>query len=363
MSSQAFKIEDIFGVKGQIVVVTGGGTGIGKGEILSTVYAPIFRGMIANYLSWEAITAGFANNGAKVYITGRRKEVLDAAAKEIGGQVVAYILLSKTPRPRYPQKEEEIQGDVSTKQGCKAIGDAIAVKESKIDVLINCAGVMAPWRSSVTNHDDPDQVAGLLWDGHEDDDFNYSNSSEKEIFNIREKLFFADIHSRLTPSVYFVTAALVPLLRKSDYPSVTVIASIAGLANQRAMGTVSYGVTKRRILISSTAIHLGKLLAGRLHPLKIRVNTICPGIFPSEMTGKSNNGQGHEYNLAEGAAKAAKRSTVGRPGLPEEIVGPVLLLASKAGGYMDGALLTVDGGRLMGAGINDGLRLPEDTYI
>ncbi|WWC59359.1 uncharacterized protein I303_101911 [Kwoniella dejecticola CBS 10117] len=292
MSSQAFKIEDIFGVKGQIVVVTGGGTGIGK-----------------------AITAGFANNGAKVYITGRRKEVLDAAAKEIGGQVVA------------------IQGDVSTKQGCKAIGDAIAVKESKIDVLINCAGVMAPWRSSVTNHDDPDQVAGLLWDGHEDDDFNYSNSS-----------------------VYFVTAALVPLLRKSDYPSVTVIASIAGLANQRAMGTVSYGVTK-------VTIHLGKLLAGRLHPLKIRVNTICPGIFPSEMTGKSNNGQGHEYNLAEGAAKAAKRSTVGRPGLPEEIVGPVLLLASKAGGYMDGALLTVDGGRLMGAGINDGLRLPEDTYI
>ncbi|WWC67843.1 uncharacterized protein I206_101760 [Kwoniella pini CBS 10737] len=297
MSGQAFKIEDIFGVKGQIVVVTGGGTGIGK-----------------------ALTAGFANNGAKVYITGRRKEILDAAAKEIGGEIVA------------------IQGDVSTKEGCKAIGDAIASKESKIDVLINCAGVMRPWKSSVTNHDDPDQVADLLWEGHDDDDFNYSNS-----INVN--------------GVYFVTAALVPLLRKSDNPSVTVIASIAGLANQRAMGTVSYGVTK------AAAIHLGKLLAGRLHPLKIRVNTICPGIFPSEMTGKSDDGQGHEYNLAEGAAKAAKRSTVGRPGLPEEIVGPVLLLASKAGGYMDGALLTVDGGRLMGAGINDGLRLPEDTYI
>ncbi|WWC86996.1 uncharacterized protein L201_001878 [Kwoniella dendrophila CBS 6074] len=294
MSPTSFKIEDIFGVKGKTVVVTGGGTGIGK-----------------------ALTAGFANNGAKVIITGRRKEVLDAAAKEIEGEVVT------------------IQGDVSTKEGCKAIADAISAKESKIDVLINCAGVMAGWRSKITNHDDPDQVTNLLWEGHEDDDFNYSNSS-----------------------VYFITAALIPLLRKSDNdPSVVVIASIAGLANQRAMGTVSYGVTK-------VTIHLGKLLAGRLHPLKIRVNTICPGIFPSEMTGKSDTGgEGHGYNLGEAAEKAAKRSTAGRPGHPEEIVGPVLLLSSKAGGYMNNALLTVDGGRLMGAGINDGLRLPEDTYI
>nr|XP_019047279.1 hypothetical protein I302_03888 [Kwoniella bestiolae CBS 10118]OCF26209.1 hypothetical protein I302_03888 [Kwoniella bestiolae CBS 10118] len=300
MSSTAFKIEDIFGVKGKIVVVTGGGTGLGK-----------------------AITAGFANNGAKVYITGRRLEVLQGAAKEIGGDIVT------------------IQGDVSTKEGCKAIADAVKAKEEKasggIDVLINCAGVIRGWKTPIENHDDPDQVADLLWEGQDDDDFNYSNS-----INVN--------------GVYFITAALVPLLRKSDFPSVTVIASIAGLANQRAMGTVSYGVTK-------ATIHLGKLLAGRLHPMKIRVNTICPGIFPSEMTGKNESREGHEYNLAEGAAKAAKRSTAGRPGLPEEIVGPVLLLSTRAGGYIDGALLTVDGGRLMGAGINDGLRLAEDTYI
>lgn len=293
----SLKLQDIFDVKGRVVLVTGGGTGLGK-----------------------AITSGFVQNGAKVYITGRRQQVLEEAAQEIGGDIIP------------------IRGDVGTKEGCKAIADALSAKETKLDILINCAGVMRAYKTAIKNHDNPDEVEKLLWDGHDDDDFNYSNS-----ININ--------------GPYFMTCALIPLLRKSDLRSVVIIASIAGLANQRAMGSVSYGVSK------AAAIHLGKLLAGRLHPLKIRVNTICPGIFPSEMTGKNDAGQGLEYDIGEGPSKAAKRSTVGRPGLPEEIVGPVLLLSSKAGGYFDGAMLTVDGGRLMGAGIHDGLRLPEDTYI
>ncbi|AFR98741.2 hypothetical protein CNAG_06511 [Cryptococcus neoformans var. grubii H99] len=293
----SLKLQDIFDVKGKVVLVTGGGTGLGK-----------------------AISSGFVQNGAKVYITGRRQQVLEEAAKEIGGDIIP------------------IQGDVSTKEGCKAIADALSAKESKLDALINCAGVMRAYKTTIKDHNNPDEVEKLLWEGHDDDDFNYSNA-----ININ--------------GPYFMTCALIPLLRKSDLRSVVIIASIAGLANQRATGSVSYGVSK------AAAIHLGKLLAGRLHPLKIRVNTICPGIFPSEMTGKNDAGQGLEYDIGEIPTKAAKRSTVGRPGLPEEIVGPVLLLSSKAGGYFDGAMLTVDGGRLMGAGIHDGLRLPEDTYL
>ncbi|OXC64196.1 hypothetical protein AYX13_06334 [Cryptococcus neoformans] len=293
----SLKLQDIFDVKGKVVLVTGGGTGLGK-----------------------AISSGFVQNGAKVYITGRRQQVLEEAAKEIGGDIIP------------------IQGDVSTKEGCKAIADALSAKESKLDALINCAGVMRAYKTTIKDHNNPDEVEKLLWEGHDDDDFNYSNA-----ININ--------------GPYFMTCALIPLLRRSDLRSVVIIASIAGLANQRATGSVSYGVSK------AAAIHLGKLLAGRLHPLKIRVNTICPGIFPSEMTGKNDAGQGLEYDIGEIPTKAAKRSTVGRPGLPEEIVGPVLLLSSKAGGYFDGAMLTVDGGRLMGAGIHDGLRLPDDTYL
>ena len=94
--------------------------------------------------------------------------------------------------------------------------------------------------------------------------------------------------------------------------------------------------------------------------MKIRVNTICPGIFPSEMTGTTTGK--HEYSINNQAEKAVMRCTSGRPGRPEEIVGPVVMLSSPGGAYMNGALLTVDGGRLLGVSIHDGIRMPDNTY-
>ncbi|ELQ38922.1 hypothetical protein OOU_Y34scaffold00519g1 [Pyricularia oryzae Y34] len=157
--------------------------------------------------------------------------------------------------------------------------------------------------------------------------------------------------------VYFMTAFCVPLLRKAVDPNVVIISSIAGLSIQRVLGLPTYSISK------AAAVQTGKLLAGRLHPMKIRVNTICPGVFPSEMTGQSSGEEDkHGWGMGEVAAKASMRSTAGRPGRPEEIVGPVIMLSSAAGGFTNCAMLTVDGGRLMSASIHDGLKLPEDTY-
>lgn len=96
---------------------------------------------------------------------------------------------------------------------------------------------------------------------------------------------------------------------------------------------------------------------------KIRVNTISPGIFPSEMTASGPASAAESYSLVEPSEKAARRSLIGRSGYPHEIVGPVLLLGSRAGSYMDGANLVVDGGRTMAAGANDGVRIAEDLYV
>ncbi|RSH95506.1 hypothetical protein EHS25_000598 [Saitozyma podzolica] len=291
----SFSIQDLFSVKGKVVVVTGGGSGLGK-----------------------AIAEGFAVNGAKVYIVGRRLEALEKAAKEIGGDI------------------HVVQGDVQTREGCLEIVNAVKANEDHIDTLINCAGVNSPWRVVAKDHNDPDQVENMLVNGIIEEDFNSSNQ-----INVN--------------GVYFLTVNFVPLLRKSADPNVCVIASLAALANIRSMGSITYGVSKAAV------VHLAKLLAGRLHPMKIRVNTICPGIFPSEMTGTTTAGK-HEYSINHQAEKAALRCTAGRPGRPEEMVAPVLLLSSPGGAYMNHALLTVDGGRLMGASINDGIRLPDSTY-
>lgn len=104
--------------------------------------------------------------------------------------------------------------------------------------------------------------------------------------------------------------------------------------------------------------------------MRIRVNCVLPGIFPSEMT--TSDKSSSKSSLNHFATAAAKRCTAGkllfllksqargrneqlilifltpgRAGLPEEIVGPCLMLSSKAGGYMNGGYVMVDGGRAM----------------
>lgn len=124
---------------------------------------------------------------------------------------------------------------------------------------------------------------------------------------------------------------------------------------------------------ASLAIHTVSLTSPALEVLcadtsfnsfNIRVNTIVPGIFPSEMTGVSSKPD--LSDLIESnpqAAKAVARCPAGRAGVETEIVGPCLLLASPAGGYMNNARLTIDGGRLMAAGSNDGVRMEDWTYV
>ncbi|KAK1921507.1 hypothetical protein DB88DRAFT_498088 [Papiliotrema laurentii] len=303
MSAQ---VTNLFSVRGKTIVISGGGTGLGR--------------MLAE---------GFVENGARVVIIGRRAEVLDQAVREMneeyasvaGGSVYA------------------VQGDIATKDGVRAIVERIAEREDKVDGLINNAAIQRPWRNPITDHRDPDAVERLVWDGVEDEDWDFTQR-----VNVN--------------GAYFLTAGLVPLLRKSPDPSVIIISSIAAIANQRPVSSLTYGVSK------AAALHLCSMLAGRLSPLKIRVNAILPGTFPTEITSTASPTpeDPKHRTLLPAAGKVALRTPLGRAGAKEDILGPCIMLCSRAGGFTTNAVISVDGGRSMNAGIDDGIRLPDEFY-
>ena len=83
-------------------------------------------------------------------------------------------------------------------------------------------------------------------------------------------------------------------------------------------------------------IHLTRAMARELARHRIRVNAICPGYFASEMT--------EAYLVSPRGAAMVERIPQRRIGRPEDLDGPLLLLASDAGAFMTGSIITVDGG-------------------
>lgn len=97
----------LFDVQGWTVVVTGGGTGIGL-----------------------MITQAFANNGARVYITGRREDVLQTTVQEWGTKLV------------HPEgKIIPIPADITDKSSIQKLAQEVAKHEDHVDVLVNNAGI------------------------------------------------------------------------------------------------------------------------------------------------------------------------------------------------------------------------------
>ncbi|KAH6857489.1 hypothetical protein B0T12DRAFT_463306 [Alternaria alternata] len=243
-----------------------------------------------------------------------------------------------------------LPGDVGSKQRVDELVNGLQKLEDHIDVLINCAGINRPWKAEASEfdgrHNDPDAVEKLLWHGLDDENFQSTYS-----INVN--------------GVCFMSTRMVPLLRKSPAPTVIVIASIAGMMLQRLRHcTVQVYSPRDSHRKSFILVIEASWTDGSLNSFKIRVNTILPGIFPSEMTGVS--AKPDLSDLIESnpqAAKAVARCPAGRAGAETEIVGPCLFLASAAGGYMNNARITVDGGRLMAAGSNDGVRMEDWTYV
>ena len=132
--------------------------------------------------------------------------------------------------------------------------------------------------------------------------------------------------------VFLVAQAVArEMIREEKGGSIINIASILGIGVSKGLG--SYIAAKAGVINLTKAMALEWIRNG------IRVNAIAPGYFVTEI---------NEEAFEQGAHEMVKQAVpMGRVGEMEEIAGPLLLLASDAGSYMTGSVITVDGGHLV----------------
>ncbi|ORX37732.1 hypothetical protein BD324DRAFT_623064 [Kockovaella imperatae] len=277
----SFKIENMFSVKAKTCIVTGAGSGIGKG-----------------------MATALATNGAKVIVCGRREEQIKAAAEEMntaakesgmGGEVIA------------------IRADVGNKKGCIEFFEQASKLIDKLDFLVNNAGFSANWKDVSPMGDAATLPAKLMTI----DDVDWANMSL--------------VHCA---GPYYLTVQFIPYFQKSEDPSVCNITSLAASFLNMGCCEFSYAQSK------AAETQLSRLMAGVLKPFNIRVNCVKPGLFPSGLT--TFPGTEQLYPPMQQAAE--KQIPRGAPGTWEQIAGTVLMMASPAGAYLNGAELKVDGG-------------------
>jgi NAD(P)-dependent dehydrogenase (short-subunit alcohol dehydrogenase family) len=147
------------------------------------------------------------------------------------------------------------------------------------------------------------------------------------------------------PPLFFVSAAFLPMLAKATEKqygwsgTIINITSISGIV-QSSQHHFGYNASK------AAAIHLTKMLAYEIatNEIKIRVNSIAPGVFPSEMTAnESGPDQKSEIEKEKYEKVPAKR-----PGHDRDMAGAVLFAATNQ--YLNGQTVAVDGGYILSVG-------------
>ena len=251
-------LENLFGIKGKVALITGGAKGLGA-----------------------MMTKGLVEAGVKVYISSRSAEVCEAYAEEMR-QIGACIALPM---------------DLSKLENIKALASTISERETKLDILINNSGMS--WGAPL------EEFPEVGWD---------------RVMDLNVK------------SLFFLTQSLLPLIRAAgnaeDPSRIINISSITAVSTD-SLSAYSYGPSKAAVT------QLTKLLANELIKDQVLVNAIAPGYFPTKMTSY--------YEQQD----LIRQTPIGRIGKPSDIVGLVIYLCSKAGSFMTGNYIPLDGGYLV----------------
>ena len=188
-----------------------------------------------------------------------------------------------------------LPADVSTLEGAKALADAYAAREGQLDILVNNAG--AAWSAPFAE---------------------FPESGWDKVVDLNLK------------APFFLTQALHALLCKAGQTHCAKVINIASIdgVSVNPMETYSYAASKAGL------IHMTRHMALRLVKDNIVVTAIAPGAFASDM-----NREARDH-----AQETAARIPAGRIGTWEDMAGAAIYLASRAGDYVVGSTLVVDGG-------------------
>ncbi len=226
------------------------------------------------------IARGFVEAGVRVYVASRSEEACVEAEKELSKLGTCVA----------------IPANLSTQEGCVKLADEIGERENKLDILVNNAG--ANWGAPYS------EFPASGWD---------------RVLDLNVK------------GPFFLTQALTPLLEAAasdgDPSRIINIGSIDGL-QVPLLDTFSYSASKAAIH------HMTRVLARKLAP-KITVNAVAPGPFQSKMMAAT---------LEKFGDSIAASCPMKRIGEPDDMAGVAIYLASRAGAYMTGNVLPVDGG-------------------
>jgi NAD(P)-dependent dehydrogenase (short-subunit alcohol dehydrogenase family) len=229
------------------------------------------------------IARGLLDAGARVIVSSRKIADLEASAQKLAAIGDCHA----------------IQGDVSTPQGATALAAQTRERFGQLDILVNNAGVT--WGAPL-------------------DEFPASGWERTSHTNVE--------------GVFHLTVALLPALRAAadadDPARVLNIGSIDGLRTPE-LENYSYSASK-------AAVHmLTRHLAKRLASEHITVNAIAPGPFQSKMTAFMLDDE-------DGRELVEQRVPLARIGRPEDAAGLTIFLCSRAGSYVTGTVIPLDGG-------------------
>ena len=234
----------------------------------------------------KSIAMHMAEHGARVVVSSRRPESCEAVAGEITAAGGTAMAYAC---------------HVGHKEQLQALVDATRARWGRIDIVVCNAAANPHFGPSITTPDD---------------------------------VFDKIIHTNLHSHVWLCNMTLPAMAERKD-GVVIIISSVGGFFGSRHLG--AYCISK------AADMQLARNLAVEWGPHNIRVNCIAPGIIRTHFSRAL-------WEDPQRAAAFAQRNPLRRLGEPDDVAGVAVLLASRAGNFICGQTLVVDGGALIGGG-------------